>query len=515
MANKSISMSKLRHLLQLYVQGRSKKLISEQTGIARNTLKKYIKEFSEAGLSLEALLALSDKELEDLFVKPEIKPLTKKLETLFSLFPKYEKELKKKGVTRIHVWANYKEEYPDGIGRSQFNHYYSFWKKQVSPTMRMEHKAGDKMYVDFVGDRLQLVDEYTGEIKNVEVFVAILGASQLTYAEAVMTQQKEDFIGACENALHFFGGVPSAIVPDNLKAAVTKSSKYEPVINETFADFASHYNTAILPARAFRPRDKALVENAVRILYNRVYANIKKQSYTSLEFLNTALWKALEKHNNTNFTARAYSRRQQFEEIEKAALLALPLLRYELRRQASATVMKNGHIHLSVDRHYYSVPYPYIGKKITVKYNRTTLEIYHNYERIAIHSRDKSPYNYTTEPDHMASTHRFVSEWSAERFLSWAESIDKNVKQYLLEILHHKKHPEQAYKSCMGILSFEKKVGRERLINACKRGLDFGLYSYKAIEKILHTGLDKEYEKLIDEGPMPTHENIRGESYYQ
>ena len=155
MANKSISMSKLRHLLQLYVQGRSKKLISEQTGIARNTLKKYIKEFSEAGLSLEALLALSDKELEDLFVKPEIKPLTKKLETLFSLFPKYEKELKKKGVTRIHVWANYKEEYPDGIGRSQFNHYYSFWKKQVSPTMRMEHKAGDKMYVDFVRPQIE------------------------------------------------------------------------------------------------------------------------------------------------------------------------------------------------------------------------------------------------------------------------------------------------------------------------------------------------------------------------
>ncbi len=508
-------MSKIRHLLQLYIQGRSKKLISDQTGIARNTLKKYIKDFVDSGLTMEVLNGLSDKELEDIFIKPDVKPINTRLATLFALFPKYEKELKKKGVTRDHLWREYKEQHPDGLGRSQFNHHYSLWKKQVSPTMRMEHKAGDKMYVDFVGDRLQLVDEHTGEIKKVEVFVAILGASQLTYVEAVMTQQKEDFILACENALHYFGGVPSAIVPDNLKAAVAKSNKYEPIINETFSDFAAHYNTAVLPARAFRPRDKALVENAVRILYNRVYASIKKQTYSSLESLNFVLWQALEKHNNAHFTARSYSRRQQFEELEKDALLSLPVLRYELRRQASATVMKNGHIHLSVDRHYYSVPYQYIGKKTTVKYNRTTIEIYHNYERIAIHARDTLPYSYTTEPDHMASTHRFVSEWSAERFLSWAESIDKDVKQYLLEILHHKKHPEQAYKSCMGILNFEKKVGRERLINACKRGLDFGMYSYKAIEKILHTGLDKEYEKLIEEGSMPTHENIRGESYYQ
>jgi transposase len=517
MANKSISMSKIRHLLQLYIQGRSKKLISEQTGIARNTLKKYIKEFIDSGLSIEVLNALSDKELEDLFVKPEAKPINTRLATLFSLFPKYERELKKKGVTRIHVWSNYKEAHPDGVGRSQFNHYYTLWKKQASPTMRMEHKAGDKMYVDFVGDRLQIVDEQTGEIKNVEVFVAVLGASQLTYAEAVMTQQKEDFITACENAMHYYGGVPLAIVPDNLKAAVTKSSKYEPVINETFADFASHYNTAVLPARAFKPRDKALVENAVRILYNRMYAHIKKQSYTSIEALNETLWQELDKHNNTNFTSRDYSRRKQFEDVEKAALLPLPLMRYELRRQSSATVMKNGHVHLSVDRHYYSVPYSFIGRKVTLKYNRTTIEIYSNYERIAIHARDRTAYNYTTDAEHMASTHRYVSEWTPDRFLSWAESVDKDVKQYLLEIFHHKKHPEQAYKSCAGILNFEKKVGRERLINACRRGLDFGMYSYKAIEKILHTGLDKDYERIQEEeeSTMPTHDNIRGESYYQ
>jgi len=195
--------------------------------------------------------------------------------------------------------------------------------------MRMEHKAGDKLYVDFAGDKLQIIDKQTGEIQNVEVFVAILGASQLTYAEAVMTQQKEDFIGACENALHYYGGVPAAIVPDNLKSAVTKSSKYEPVLNETFADFASHYNTAILPARAYRPRDKALVENAVRILYTRIYAKLRGRHFFSLEELNVAIRTELEEHNSLILTGRNYSRRQQFEEIERITLLPLPELRYE------------------------------------------------------------------------------------------------------------------------------------------------------------------------------------------
>lgn len=515
MANKSISMSKIRHLLQLYSQGRSKKLISEQTGIARNTLKKYLEEFANSRLSIDEILELSDKELEDLFIKPDVKPINSRLATLTSLFPSIERELKKKGVTRDQLWRKYKDNHPGGLGRSQFHLYYSLWKKQSSPSMHIEHKSGDKMYVDFAGDRLHIVDKDTGEIQSVEVFVAILGASQLTYVEAVTSQQKEDFISACENALHYFGGVPAAIVPDNLKAAVTKSSKYEPIINETFADFARHYNTVILPARAFKPKDKSLVENAVRIMYNRMYAPLKKQQHFSLNELNSAISIELEKHNDHKLTGRNYSRKDQFIEVEKDALMPLPELRYELRRQACATVMKNGHVHLNVDRHYYSVPYKFIGKKTTIKYNRTTVEVYHNYERIAIHERLKTPFAYSTEPDHMASTHRFVSEWSAERFLSWAESIDASVQLYLLEILRTKKHPEQAYKSCMGVLSFEKKVGKERLIDACKRGLDYGLYNYKTIEKILQKGLDKEYEKVQEELAMPTHENIRGQEYYK
>ena len=259
MANQPISMSKIRQILQLHSQGRSKLQIATQTGISRNTLKKYLKQFTESKLTVEEISELSDKDLEDLFVKPEERPVNDKLQTLFNLFPSIDKELKKKGVTRQILWEQYKATYPDGFGISQFKHYFAQWKAQVNPVMRMEHKAGDKLYVDFAGDKLSIVDPTTGEIQEVEVFVAILGASQLTYVEAVTSQQKEDFISACENALHYCGGVPQAIVPDNLKSAVIKSSKYEPTLNETFLDFAQHYSTTILPARSYRPRDKALV----------------------------------------------------------------------------------------------------------------------------------------------------------------------------------------------------------------------------------------------------------------
>ena len=516
MANNPISMIKIRQILRLHTQGYSKLQIAVQTSTSRNTLKKYIKEFTASRLTFEEISSLSDKDLEDLFVKPEDKPVNERLQTLFNLFPAIDKELKKKGVTRRILWEEYKLNHPDGICVSQFKHYYAQWKSQVNPTMRMEHKAGDKMYVDFAGDKLHIIDQQTAELKPVEVFVAILGASQLTYVEGVMTQQKEDFIGGCENAMHYYNGVPEAIVPDNLKSAVTKSSKYEPTINETFADFAEHYQTTILPARAYRPRDKALVENAVRIIYSRIYAKIRGTDYHSLEALNAAIIIALEEHNNAFLTGRNYSRRQQFDEIEKAVLRPLPALKYELRKYMYSTVAKNGHAGLSVDKHYYSVPYRFIGKKVKLLYSRNSVEIYYNYERIALHTRVKSSYQYTTDKEHLASTHRFVSDWTPERFTSWAQGIHEDVKLYILKVLDRKQHPEQAYKSCVGILGFAKKVGNARLIKACQRALGYGAYNYKTIQRILEKELDlQDSPDETDQLKMPFHDNIRGEIYYQ
>ena len=382
--------------------------------------------------------------------------------------------------------------------------------------MHIEHKAGDKLYVDYAGEKLSIVDKETGELQKVEVFISILGASQLTYVQAVMSQQKEDFIGACQSALYFYGGVPLAIVPDNLKSAVTKSSKYEPTLNEAFADFAEHYSTTILPVRAYRPRDKALVEGVVKIIYTRVYAKLRGNTYFSLEELNQAILIALEEHNGTLLRGRNYSRRQQFEEVERIALATLPALAYELRKCLYATVMKNGHVSLGIDKHYYSVPYRFIGKKVKLMFSQTGVEIFYNYERIAIHDRFISAYQYTTEKDHLASTHRFVSDWTPERFISWAEGIHEDVKLYILKILDRKQHPEQGYKSCVGILSFAKKVGNDRLTKACQRALGYGIYNYKTIQSILEKGMEQydqkeEHEQLS----MPLHENIRGEEYYQ
>jgi transposase len=516
MANNSINMNKIRQILRLHSSGLSKLKIAEQTGVARNTIKKYIKEFTESQLSFAEVNTLCDKDLEDLFVKPITILINPKLETLFSLFPTMDKELRKKGVTRQLLWTEYKSIHINGVGRSQFNYYFARWKAQVSPTMRMEHKAGDKLYVDFAGDKLSIVDKQTGEIQYVEVFVAILGASQLTYVEAVMSQQKEDFIGACEGALLYYGGVPAAIVPDNLKSAVTKSSKYEPVLNDAFADFAQHYSTTILPARAYKPRDKALVENAVRIIYTRIYAKIRGVDYFTLAELNTAIKLALEEHNSTLLTGRNYSRRKQFEEVERAELAPLPPLRYELKKEHFVTVAKNGHVSLSVDKHYYSVPYRFIGKKVKLMYSRSVVEVFYHYERIAVHKRIKSSYNYTTDKDHLASAHRFVSDWTPERFLSWGASIHEDVQLYILKVLDRKQHPEQAYKSCIGILSFGKKVGNERLTKACQRALGYGLYNYKTIQSILEKGMDL-YDDEDEKGQlqMPLHDNIRGENYYQ
>jgi len=516
MANKTIDMNKLRQILRMHAQGKSKLLISEQTGVARNTVKKHLRKFNHLRMTIDELIYLNDHDLNKLFnVQSEAVP-TQREKDLQDFLPKVEREIKRPGVTLQMMWELYREQHPTGYAKTQFYHHYNNWVKKTSPLMHIIHKAGDKMYVDFAGEKLYIVDKETGEIVPVEVFVAILGASQLTYVEATASQKKEDFIIACENALHYFQGVPSAIVPDNLKSAVTKSSKYEPTLNETFADFAEHYQTAILPARAYRPRDKSLVEGAVKITYNRIYTAIHNNTFFSVAELNHAIWQELELHNNRFMKGRNFSRRQQFDEVEKAALMPLPVFRYEFKKQKMVTVMKNCYISLSEDKHYYSVPYKYISKKVKVIYSPTTVEIYYSFEMIASHKRTKSRYNYTTVTDHLASAHKFVSEWTPEKFIAWANAIHPDVKTFITNILEKKKHPEQSYKSCIGVLSFEKKVGKDRLVKACQRALDYGIYNYKIIQKIL----DEKMDMLSDDEnqeqlAIPVHENIRGEDYYQ
>jgi transposase len=489
-----------------------------QTGISKKTLKNIIEEFKKSQLPFNEINELSDKDLEDLFSEVNKTESDEKIRVLTALFPYIDRELKRKGVTRNLLWEEYKKKHPDGVGISYFNTYFQLWKAMSVPTMRQQHKAGDKIYIDFAGEKLTIIDKQSGIEKKVEVFVAILGASQLTYVEALMSQKKEDFIPACENALHYYGGVPAAIVPDNLKSAVTKSHRYEPTINETFADFAEHYNTTILPTRAYKPKDKALVEGAVNIIYTRIYAKMRNIKFYSLEELNKAISILLKEHNNQILTGKDYSRRQQFESVEKQTLLELPIMRYEFKKQVITTVAKHGHVCLSQDKHYYSVPYGFIGKRVKVMYTQYNVEIFYEYKRIAAHLRlRQNPYEYTTEKEHLHPTHQYVMSLRPERFLVEAEEIHKDVKRYILKIIEGTNHhTEFKNRVCQGVLSLAKKFGNERLTKACQRALDYGIYNYRTIKKILVNGLEKdEVEKINEQLNMPQHDNIRGSDYYK
>ena len=514
MANKPILMLKLRQVLRYYTQGTSKKQISEITGIARNTVKRYIGRFILLKLTYEEVSLMTDHELEKKFIEPHPALPDERFEVLQQLLPDIEKQMSRKGVTLLKLWQAYYAAQSPAYSYTQFRKYYHFYSKRVRPSMHMDHKAGDKMYIDFAGEKLSIVHTDTGELQEVEVFAAILGCSQLTYVEAVASQKKEDLIQACENALHYFGGVPAAIVPDNLKSAVTRSSRYEPVINESFADFAEHYGTVVLPARAYKPKDKSLVEGVVKIIYSRIYSQVQSYTYHSLHELNDAIRIALEAHNNGPFKGRNYSRWQQFEDLERSSLHPLPLYRYECKQQALVTVMKNAHICLSADRHYYSVPYRFIGKRVKLLYTSSQVEVFCKYERIAVHQRQFRKYHYTTLNEHLASAHRYLSEWTADKFIGEASAIHEDVALYITQVIEHKQHPEQAYKSCSGILSLQRKVGTERLINACRRAHSYGVYNYPIIVQIL----DKRLDRLSEDDAMPAmpqHHNIRGGQYYQ
>ena len=515
MANKITDMNKIRKAIRLHCSGKSKLFISKDLSLSRNTVKKYLNLFEVFGFTLEDINQKTDIELESLFTHSTEAPINPRLQQLFGYFPYMERELKKVGVTAKRMWEEYIENHPEGYRDSQFRMYYKQWSNKVNPVMHMNHKAGDKMYVDYAGKKLSIVEKATGELQEVEFFVAILGASQYTYAEASLSQQKEEFVLSVENAMHYFAGVPSAIVPDNLKSAVTKSNRFEPTINQTLADLAEHYQTCILPARVYKPRDKSLVEGAVKILYQRIYAVIKNETFFSLTELNQRVWELLDLHNNKKLTARPYTRFELYKDLEKDKLSLLPNRRFEIKYQTFSTVMQNGHVQLNPDKHCYSVPYQFIRKKVKILYTKTTVEIYYKYNRIASHPRSLSPYIYTTNPEHLASTHQFVSEWNAPRFINWAKSIDAGVCEYIIKIIETRTHPEQAFRSCLGILSFEKRVGKQRLINACNRALDFGTYSFKAIQNILENNLDMAKDEKSEETQLPEHHNIRGNNYYK
>jgi len=510
-------MSKVRNIIKLYTEGVSKQSIGERIGLPRNTVKKYIRLFLATGKSLTEIDLMTDSDLEQMFLSMvprhylEDSPRYQALETFF---PIMERALKKRENTKEKLFQQYLVEHPDGYKYSQFKEHYLKWLKRRNPVMHIEHKAGEKMYVDYAGKKMEVLDPSTEEIVSAEVFVAVLGSSQLTYVEATYSQKKEDFIKSCENALHYFGGAPQIIVTDNLKAAVIKSNRYEPKLNESFQDFVSYYMMAAIPAGPYKPKHKALVEGAVKILYHTIYSALQNKLFSCIELLNSAIQDELEVYNDRLMNGRPYSRRQMFEETERSMLQALPSHRYEIKRRKKVTVMKTNYVGLSEDNHYYSVPYHFIGKKVILLYSESEVEVYYRYERIAVHKRNRRPFGHTTVIDHLASNHKFLSDWNPDRFIEKAAEVGPETKEYIIQLLGTRIHPEQAYRACQGVLSFAARTSKERLNNACRRAHQYGDYSYHTIRVILERGLDQSIDEDNNQ-ILPRHNNIRGRNYYK
>lgn len=508
-------MKKVRELLRLkFEQGLSCRQAAKTAGIGKTASSEYVAGFRASGLTLGQAMALSDTELVGAL---NLKKLStnERFQHLSEQFSFFEKELKRTGVTLQLLWVEYQQRQPDGYGYSQFCHHYDQWQKTQKVSMHMEHKAGDKMYVDFAGSKLSVTDARTGKITEYEVFVSVLGLSQHAYIEAVASQTKADWVSVNQNALRFYKGVPRAIVPDCLKSAVIKADKYEPVINETFLDFARHYSTTILPARALHPKDKALVEGFVRMAYRRIYAPLRDRVFFSLNELNEALWEQLDKHNQMLFQGRDYSREQLFQQVEQSQLKPLPVELYQLKEYAIMKVQYNHHVYLKADKHYYSVPFQFTGKKVTISHSNHLVEIYYDNKRVASHSRSFKPNQYTTNNEHRPASHQYVAQWNPERFIKWAEKIGSEAKSVIETVLQSKSHPEQSYRSCMGILSLAKKHSEIEFIKACKKALDIECVTYRFIantlkNKTFNLSSEQELQKI----EIPFHENIRGKEQY-
>ena len=513
MANRRVSMRKIREILRLHGEcGLTNRQIARTLNISRPVVGQYLASFKASELKFAEVSKMSDDEVMGIF-EAKKKEESERYGILSQKFPYFTKELKKRGVTLYLLWQEYKKEHSEGYGYSRFCYHFQVWRTLSSLTMHIKHKAGEKMFVDYTGEKLKVCDELTGKERKAEVFVAILPASGLTYAEATWTQKRQDWVKANENALWYFGGVPQIIVPDCLKSGVTKANRYEPEINPLYHDFARHYSTAIVPARPRSPKDKAMVENAVKIVYGRVFAPLRNSTFFSLNKLNEAIRERLEEHNKTPLQRMRISRRELFNEIEKDALKRFPSSRYEVKEFRYFKVPSNYHIELREDDHYYSVPWQLRGKSISLLYTQSTVEVYHQNMRVALHKRERKR-GYTTKKEHMPPNHRFYAELSPEDVTNRAEKIGKQVKALVEKVFQYKANKYQALRTSLGIISLSRHFGPERLNSACKRALEFHCFSYRVVRNILEKGLDRlKEEPLIPESYL-IHNNIRGGAYF-
>lgn len=511
MAQKPLAMEHIKQVLQLQSDGVSIREIARRLGISRNSVRKYL------GL-LQGAQPASDRELAlNVYSNDSLEHDALRMQQLHQHFAVAAPELSRIGVTRELLWREYLQAHPDGYSYSRYCHHFTQYLKNRDLSMHLEYPAGDMIMIDFTGKKQHYVDTDTGERIECQVFVSILPFSGLIFCHAVHSQQTTDFTDCINNMLLFYGGVPATILCDNLRTAVKHPNRYEPVFTDICQQLSEHYSTTFSAARPYSPRDKAMVERAVNIVYTHVYAPLRNRDFTSIEALNEAMQEQLVLLNNKPYKNTPYSRKYFFEQQERSLLKALPAQPFTTKRVVKLTVQRNYHIQLSEDHRYYSVPYQYVGRKVKVLYDARTVEVYLDYERIALHLRKGHNKAYTTLAEHMPPHHARMHQikgWNREELLEQALRIGSATQQAATLMLQNSIYLEQNYKACFGMLMLQKKFGAERLEAACARALQGSRINYTMIKNILERGLDKQVHQP-EFHPPPLHDNIRGKTHYQ
>jgi len=513
MSAKRLSMRKIREVLRLkWSLGLSHRAIGKSCGIGHTVVTEYLKRAERAGIGWPLPPEMDNSQLERMLFAPPISmPSSERPQPDWA---KVHTELKGKGVTLSLLWEEYKAENPEGYQYSRFCELYADWASKLDVVMRQEHRAGEKLFVDYAGQTIPVVDSSTGEVRQAQVFVSVLGASSYTYAEASWTQGLADWISSHVRALGFIGGVPEVVVPDNLKSGVSKACFYEPDINPTYQEMAAHYGMAVIPARVGRPRDKAKVEVAVQVVERWVLARLRNRVFFSLEEVNGAIRELLARLNERPFRKLPGSRKTLFETLERAALRPLPEQPYEYAEWKKVRV--NIDYHVEFDGHYYSVPHQLFKKQLEMRVTADTVECLREGRRVASHRRSHVKGGHTTLAEHMPSSHRRYADWTPSRMISWAQETGLYTAQLVESILASRPHPEQGFRSCLGIMRLTKSYGTQRVESACERALSIKARSYRSVKSILQNKLDAKPVTGDAEKESPIeHANVRGGAYYR
>lgn len=519
MPQKRLSMRKIREVLRLrWEQGLSHRHIAASCRIGQTSSREFVRRASDAGLCWPLPEDLTDAELERrLFPPPEAIPSA---ERPLPDWDYVHRELRRKGVTLLLLWQEYHEQNPKAFRYSRYCELYQEWRKASEPRMHQVHKAGEKLFVDYAGQTARVVDRTTGEVREAQVFVAALGASSYTFAEATWTQDLHDWTSSHVRAFEYFGGVPELVIPDNIKTGVTSACYYDPDINRTYLEMARHYNTVILPARVRKPRDKAIVENAVQQAERWILAPLRNRTFFSLADLNAAIRERLDALNERpgqGVQGLPASRLELFETIEKSALRPLPNQRYEMAEWRKARVHLDYHV--QVEHHYYSVPSKLIRKEVEVRLTATMVELFFRGERAASHRRSHKRYAYTTLPEHMPAGHKAYAERDAQKLLQRGRVVGPAVEEFMQKLLDSRRHPEQGYRACLGILRLAAIHEHERVERAARRAIRTGALSYRSLQAILTHRLEdaplpEHSTEPAAQAPPIRHANIRGADYY-